>query len=64
MKKNKLTIEQRRAAQKRGLKRSTRLKKTQGEKHLRKAKVLAEKKAKERAFYDAMNKMLEARFKQ
>ena len=64
MKKNKITIEQRRAAQKRGLKRSTRLKKTQGEKHLRKAKVLEEKKAKERAFNDAMRKMFESKFGQ
>ena len=47
MKKNKQTKTQRSASLKRGAKRNARLKKTQSEKHIRKAEVLAEKKTKE-----------------
>jgi hypothetical protein len=61
MKKNKLTTAQRQSAAKRGQKRAARLKKTQGEKHIRKAKLVAEKKSKDKKFRDAMQKLLESR---
>lgn len=61
MKKNKLTTTQRKAAAKRGEKRAARLRKTQSEKHLKQAKLAAEKKAKERKFREAMQKLMESR---
>lgn len=64
MKKNKLSTKQRIAAAKRGQKRAERLRKTQKEKHVRKAKVLAEKKAKEKKFREAMDKIMQFRFQQ
>lgn len=62
MKKNKQTKVQRTASAKRGAKRADRLRKTQKDKHLRKAKVATEKKAKEKKFQDAMNKLLQAKY--
>jgi hypothetical protein len=64
MKKNKLTTNQRKAAIKRALKSTTRLRKTQKEKHLRQAKALAEKKAKEKKFRETMDKLLASRYSQ
>lgn len=62
MKKNKLTTAQRKAAAKRGLKRAVRLRKTQKAKHVRREKVIAEKKAKDKKFREAMDKLLAARY--
>lgn len=62
MKKNKQTITQRRASAKRGAKRSARLKKTQKEKHVRKAKKLAEAKSKEQKFKEAMDRMMQSKY--
>lgn len=62
MRKNKLTTTQRKAAAKRALKRANRLKKTQREKHIRKEKILADKKSKEKKFKEAMDKILSARY--
>ena len=64
MKKNKSTIAQRKSAQKRAQKRSARLKKTQSEKHLKKAVTLEEKKSKEKKFRETMDKMIQARYGQ
>jgi hypothetical protein len=61
MKKNKLSPTKRKAAIKRGEKRSARLKKTQAEKHVRKSTLLAEKKNKDRKFRETMQKLLESR---
>jgi hypothetical protein len=61
MKKNKLTTAQRKAAAKRGEKRTARLRKTQSEKPLKQAKLAAEKKAKEKKFREAMQKLMESR---
>lgn len=62
MKKNKQNATQRKAAAKRATKRADRLRKTKKEKHIRKAKVTAEKKAKERKFKEHLDKLLQARF--
>lgn len=61
MKKNKQTTAQRKSTAKRGQKRAARLKKTQSEKHVRKAKLVAEKKSKDKKFREVINKMMESR---
>ena len=61
MKKDKRTPTQKKAAIKRGKKRSDRLKKTQAEKPERKAKIIAEKKAQEKKIQDAIDKLLQSR---
>ena len=62
MKKNKLSPTKRKAAVKRGEKRAARLRKTKKEKHVRQAKTLAEKNAKDRKFRESMDKLLQSRF--
>lgn len=66
MRKNKLTITERKRALKRGAKRSDRLRKTQKEKHIKKARLLAEKKTKkekeDKKFREEMDKLLQSRF--
>ena len=61
MKKNKLSTAKRKASAKTGQKRAVRLKKTREEKYIKKTKSFAEKKAKEKKFQEAMQKMLESR---
>lgn len=61
MKKNKQTNAQRAAAIKRGKKRSDRLKKTQKDKHLRRAVLVADRKAKDKKFKEAMEKLMQAK---
>lgn len=52
------------AIAKRGLKRSTRLKKTQAEKGRKKLKLVLEKKLKEQKFQESLRKLMEARMNQ
>lgn len=61
MKKNKQTKTQRAAAQKRGKKRSDRLKKTQKDKHLRREILVSEKKQKDKKFQEMMDKLMQSR---
>ncbi len=61
MKKPEKSIKKRKATAKRGEKRSLRLRKTQAEKGLKRAKLEILKKEKNKKFRDAVNKMLQSR---
>ena len=62
MKKNKKSKKQKESAAKRGAKRGARIKKTQKEKHVRKANLLLEKKEKEAKHREVMDKLMKDRF--
>ena len=64
MKKNKLTTEERKAVIKRGEKRSLRLKKTQKEKHLRKMKLIEERKKLAKKQEEFFERMMKSRYSQ
>jgi hypothetical protein len=64
MKKNKLTTAERKAAAKRGEKRALRLKKTQKEKHLRKMKLIEERKKLAKKQEEFFERLMKARYSQ
>ena len=61
MKKNKKTEKQKKASVKRGSKRAVRLKKTQGEKHIKKLAALEEKKKIQKKEEEELMKILQSR---
>lgn len=63
MRKPEKSIKKRKAAAKRGEKRSLRLKKTQTEKGLKKAKFEATKREKAKKYREAINKILQSKIK-
>lgn len=64
MKKNKKTKTERKSAIKRGEKRAARLKKTQAEMPAKKARLIAERKYKEKKIQEAIMKLVETRKEQ